>query len=104
MTKLSEMNKSRPDPKNFKILRIEEILAIGNVWITEPKWTVVEVIYPDVEHLGGKKILVFVGDIREWLEHTDFIDPHFDTGPHAPVARFSPVQNGWENARSVCNI
>jgi len=104
MTKLSEMTKSQPDAKNFAIIHSEIVRAQHHVWTTVPEWTLVEVQYPDVSHLDGRKILVFEGDVMEWLYSTDFIDPHFEHGKHAPIARFNPVQGGWNHALRFCRI
>ena len=91
--KLSEMTKSLPDPRSFWVVRAE---VVNN-------HTIAEVIYHDVEHLGGRKILVFVGDATEWLKATEFIDPHFGFEEHAPIARFNPAKAGWIQALKFCN-
>ena len=92
--KLSEMTKSRPDPRMFTVLRFSVVNG----------WTIAEVRYPDVEHLDGIKILVFEGDVKDWLKGTTFVDPHMGIEEYAPTARFNPVKNGWSMAERFCEL
>lgn len=84
-----------PDPKHFKIRKVE---TIGT-------FLIVEVDYPDCQNFEGKKVLVYAGVSEKQLRTERSLDPHFcDTGKHlSPVARFEPTARGWRYARTFCS-
>jgi hypothetical protein len=84
-----------PNPKNYKVLRYEEIG--GNL--------VIELQYLDCTNYEGRKILVYrdltYSELLAWSGHRG-IDPHFhddtNTIAKSPFARFKPTKDGWHAA------
>lgn len=56
-----------PDPKDFKILWIEEVYD----------YTIVIIHYPNCTTFEGNKLLVYSGNIKKELRMKYSIDPHF---------------------------
>lgn len=79
-TKYISMN---PNPKNF---RIDKLIELQN--------TYVEIFYPDAKNYEGNKVLVFRGKVARELLSAKEIDPHFNCGFLAPIARFEPSELG----------
>lgn len=77
-----------PDPKNFRIRRIE----------TFTNAVVLLVQYPDCTNFEGKKVMVYRGTTVNDILSTDELDPHFTESTLAPVARFEPTDEGWRFA------
>lgn len=85
-------NPNNPNPNKFKINKVATIT---------PTLLVVEIEYAGCTNFEGKKICVFNGFTEEVLRSLKSIDPHFDTNPLTPIARFKPNEEGWINA---CNF
>jgi hypothetical protein len=82
-----------PDPKNFKIVRME---TVGN-------FVLILINYPDCLNYEGNKIIAVRASERAKLEDQlrgAGIDPHFcDNQKYvSPVARFMPTNEGWDMA------
>lgn len=83
---------NNPDPKNFKILKFEEI---GN-------YTVLKVNYPNCTNFEGNKIMVYFGYRAHQLYTLNELDPHFSEDKISPIARFAPTELGWLSAVAFC--
>jgi len=86
-----------PDPKNYKILKAEQI----------NKFLVLVIKYPNCTNYEGDKILVYEDvTINELTERSKKygLDPHFfdDKKYLTPIARFEPTDKGWEYAIRFC--
>jgi len=89
-----DKNSINPDPKNFKILDIEEI---GN-------YVIAKIRYPNCTNYEGNKILVFHGRSKTDILAMYTIDPHFcDNCDNGLIARFAPTKAGWNLAHSLIN-
>lgn len=67
-------------------------------------YSYVVVNYPHCDHLEGKKILVFRGNVRQKLKLVKEIDPHFGKENKCGldlVARISPEEMGMEFIKKV---
>lgn len=75
-----------PDPKNFRLVYVEEVgdFLIALVW------------YPDCTNYEGKKLLLFKGVTAKAIREAKEIDPHFcnSVRHRSPIARFEPTQEG----------
>ena len=71
-----------PDPKKFRIIKT----------FTYLNCTAIMVIYSDCINFEGVKILV----IEDYVE-SSYLDPHFSL-ENKLLARFRPVDKGWDNA------
>ena len=61
--------------------------------------------YKGCSEFDGKKILVFRGVTKEWLYSQISIDPHFiEAANGLPLCRFAPTAEGWELAKTICNL
>lgn len=82
-----------PDPKNYRILRSEQI----------DRMLLVELIYPDCTNYEGRKILLFKDVTLSQLERQGSIDPHFSESTKfaSPIARFVPTEEGWLWAKVI---
>jgi hypothetical protein len=80
-----------PDPKNYKLLKVEEI----------NNFLIVKIKYPDCTNYEGEKILVFKNVDLITLINQHNIDPHFSNNSkyHHPIVRFVPTDEGWEMAK-----
>ena len=78
-----------PNPKNFNILRLEQI----GIFVCS------EILYPDCTSFEGKKIIVFVNTTENEVRKMNEIDPHFAWDSHV-FARFHP--NAWNVAIDFC--
>ena len=78
---------SNPNPKNFLIIKHEQIGI----------YLLIEVKYPDSTNYEGHKIMIFECTYESLLKQMS-IDPHFSDNPnfHSPIARFEPTKRGWE--------
>lgn len=81
-----------PNPKNYEIVRYEQVndhLAI-------------EIRYPDCTNYEGRKVMVYRNVDLDQLRAQGAIDPHFANNPKfiSPFARFEPTDKGWYEA--VC--
>lgn len=84
---------NQPNPKNYRIEKIEQV----------EDNCVVKIIYPDCTNYEGRKILVFKDCLIEDIQKLDVIDPHFCRGEHlSPFARFEPTIVGWLSAIKLC--
>lgn len=80
-----------PNPRNFEILRHDEVGG----------WTVVEVRYPDATNYEGRKVMVFHSRFAD-IAALESLDPHFcDDGHLAPFARFEPTDRGWRAGQAL---
>lgn len=83
-----------PDPNKWHIVAHEQIGA----------FLVLKIRYPNCTNHEGNKILLYRGvtisDIQEW----DYLDPHFLEGCVSPIARFSPTDEGWQDAISFAKM
>lgn len=79
-----------PNPRNYRI-----ITSISNA-----KYLLIAIEYPDCINYEGKKILVFEGIGLTDLLKQKYIDPHFSDNKqyHSPIARFEPTEKGWDYA------
>lgn len=77
-----------PDPKNFKVLRLEQV----------GKCLVVLVNYPNSTNFEGNKILLFRDFNIVDFVNTKILDPHFSKDKNSPFARFVPTDDGWDIA------
>jgi hypothetical protein len=84
-----------PNPKNFRIIRSQDVL----------NHLVVEVLYPDCTNYEGHKILVYRNTSLQDLCNQSSIDPHFSNSSEhlSPFARFEPTQSGWIAAMKMCH-
>jgi len=70
-----------PNPRNFKIVRLEQV----------GRYIIADVKYPGCNTYEGHKILVFEGVSMSKVINAKVLDPHFcDDGHLSPVARFRP--------------
>ena len=76
-----------PDPRRFKILRMEAIASL----------TVVYVDYPGCTTFGGKKVSVYARSEQQIASAVE-LDPHFSDREDAPIARFPGTEQGWNEA------
>jgi len=85
-----------PDPKDFLILKSEQI----------GKYLVVKVKYPGCTNYEGIKILVYRGVSLDKLILQNSLDPHFAANPNyiSPIARFVPTDQGWKMAKKLCKL
>lgn len=74
-----------PNPKNYKIIKAEEVN--GNL--------VIMINYPDCTNYEGNKILVYRHTRLTTIVNMVDIDPHFSENKLGPIARFEPTQLGW---------
>lgn len=82
---------TNPNPRNFEILRHDQVAG----------WTVVEVCYPDATNYEGRKVMVFHSVFSD-IAALKSLDPHFcDDGHLAPFARFEPTERGWRAAQAL---
>jgi hypothetical protein len=92
-----EVNNSlpNPNPKNYTILKKRQI---GD-------YLVIKIKYLDCINYEGNKILVFKSDIDK-LKAQKYIDPHFcdDKKFISPIARFTPDNEGWNDAIDYCKL
>lgn len=81
---------SKPDPKNYSIIKHEEL----------GKYLLIMINYPDCSNYEGNKILLFKGIKLKDLKKQKMIDPHFSDNDKywSPVARFEPTELGWNMA------
>lgn len=87
---------NNPDPKNYKIIKAEEVKGVLILWLK----------YPDCSNYEGNKVLVFARGITLIdLVNQKSIDPHFSNNTNfiSPVARFEPTERGWNWAVSLAN-
>jgi hypothetical protein len=83
-----------PDPKNFKIIKME---SVG-------RFQILKINYPDCTNFEGNKILIYENRSMKELANLSFIDPHFCDSEHiSPIARFEPTEKGWAMAITFCN-
>jgi hypothetical protein len=71
------------------------------------KYLIVQVNYPNCKNYEGNKILVYKNiDKQKLLKIKKIygIDPHFShkMPEISPIARFTPTEEGWENAIKFC--
>lgn len=83
-----------PDPKNFKIKKIE---VIGD-------FTWVLVNYPNCPTFKGDKILIFKGDASRRIKLYNELDPHFSETGLTPIARFRPDSYGVTMSKEFCDL
>lgn len=85
-----------PDPKNFKILAIEQ----------KNGYILLEVKYPDCNNYEGKKILLYKHVTLAELILQGSLDPHFAQfeNYHSPIARFEPTHQGWRMGIAVMEL
>lgn len=81
---------NNPNPKNWEIIRYEEING----------WLIVYIRYPDCINYEGYKILVYKNCTFDKLISQKYIDPHFSNEKllFHPFARFEPTPEGWAMA------
>ena len=94
-TKIVKVNPlPNPDPKNFKIIKFEEI----------EEYLIVKINYPDCKNYEGNKIMVYNCSMDDLLKQGS-IDPHFVENKEflSPIARFEPTERGWTHAMLFCN-
>ena len=81
-------NKSlpNPNPKNYKIVKSEQI----------GEYLVLKIKYLDCVNYEGVKILVFKTTLKKLLNQK-YIDPHFCDNKKfiSPIARFEPTTFNW---------
>lgn len=79
-----------PDPKNYILIRVEQI----------GKFLLIKLKYPDCTNYEGEKILVFKDVDLVTLINQHNIDPHFSNTSKFkhPIVRFVPTDEGWEMA------
>jgi len=97
--KIKKSTGGNPDPKNWKIIRSEEIGT----------HLIVMMQYPDCTNYEGKKILLYENTTLIGLLGQKLIDPHFfpnsnDFKYKSPIARFEPTDRGWEMARKLVRL
>lgn len=94
-TKIVKVPLPNPDPKNFKIVKFDQI----------KNYLVVMVNYPDCTNYEGNKILIYYGCTMKDLLKQGTIDPHFSENQDflSPIARFEPTPRGWTHAMLFCN-
>ncbi len=63
-------------------------------WVNYNNAHVVKAHYHDCTNYEGMKIMVYKGH----YEHISYRDPHFAEIHNAPIARFEPTEEGWDNA------
>jgi len=84
-----------PDPKNFKI----ETVSIAK---KKCSIVVVEAIYPGCTTFGGRKILVYGAELKQFAlrspEYPKELDPHFSETGLSPIARFPATDEGLSDA------
>jgi len=95
--------RGNPNPKNYEILRHEEI-GEGDMGLL-----IVEAKYPEATTFEGRKILVYIGISIDYLKRQACVhglDPHFaaNRSMASPIARFVPVEAGWELAVAFCRF
>lgn len=83
-----------PNPKNFKIIWIEEGF----------NFTIAKIHYPDCENYEGNKILVWEGKVAKKIVELKELDPHFCNQHLSPIARFAPTEEGIKIALSLDKI
>jgi len=85
-----------PDPKNYRILKSEQI----------NNYLLVVIIYPDCTNYEGRKILLFKDTTLQELFNQKLIDPHFSNNKQykSPIARFEPTEYGWELGKQFVNF
>ena len=78
-----------PDPTKFEIRNSHFINDL----------VILEVLYPGCTNYEGRKVLVFKKDVYDKLiaKSPVVMDPHFTDKGFAPIARFAPTQEGWDN-------
>jgi len=81
-----------PDPKKFKIKKVERI--------GEYFWVLVN--YPDCPSFGGDKILIYNNVAIDRIKIYKELDPHFSTTGLSPVARFRPDSDGIKLSIKFC--
>lgn len=84
-----------PDPSNYSIIRSKQI----------NNFLVIEIQYHDCINYEGRKILLYRTDLNNLLKQKN-IDPHFSDNKKylSPIARFEPIEEGWENAIKLTNL
>lgn len=85
-----------PDPKNYRVLKSEQINS----------YLLLVIIYPDCTNYEGRKILLFKNVTLQQLFDQKLIDPHFSNNKQykSPIARFEPTENGWELGKQFVNF
>lgn len=83
-----------PDPSNFNIRKYTAVC----------EHLVVLINYPDAKNFEGEKILLFENTTIEQLRKRKSIDPHFAKNKSAPIARFKPNKQGWDNAIKLARL
>lgn len=94
--KIKKSTGGNPDPRNWKIIKSEEIGT----------HLIVMMQYPDCTNYEGKKILMFENVSMAGLMGQKLIDPHFFPNNNnfkfkSPIARFEPTDRGWEMAKKL---
>jgi len=85
-----------PDPRNYRIIKVDEI----------NNFLIVKIKYPNCVNYEGEKILVFKDVNLITLINQHNIDPHFSNNSkyHHPIVRFVPTDEGWEMAKRFAQI
>lgn len=90
-----EVKLPNPNPRNFKVVRSEQIFEC----------LVVEVLYPDCTNYEGRKIMVYANTTLDKMlkKNGNVLDPHFCENKDfvSPIARFEPTERGWKLARAL---
>lgn len=83
-----------PDPKNYKIMKSQQI----------ENYLIVEIHYPDCTNFEGRKILIFANTTLIDLLNQALIDPHFFESKKykSPMVRVEPTERGWKAAETFC--
>ncbi len=78
-----------PDPARYTVVLVEHYKNA----------TLIVADYAGCTNYEGRKIMVYQGNVIP----SGTLDPHFSEHGIAPVARFSPSEQGLRLARIVCN-
>ena len=66
-------------------------------------YTLLDIVYEEASNYGGRKLLVYLGDVTKTLLNSNHIDPHFLEGGLAPLIRIRPSQAGLKIFNSLKN-
>jgi hypothetical protein len=91
----SKKEPTDPDPKNYKIVKSEQI----------GEHLVVLINYPNCTNYEGDKTLLYLNVTLTQLMSQKHIDPHFSDNREfiSPFARFVPTRLGWATAVEIAN-
>jgi hypothetical protein len=79
-----EAKAPNPNPGSWKLLQLG---LVANGYVLKVK-------YEGCTNFEGVKIMVFKGLYKP----VKYLDPHFANNSSAPVARFKPTKEGWQQA------